>query len=451
MAVKRHILSKSTFMYGCQCPLRLFYHKFKPELKNPEDEGQESIFAAGTNVGILAQGLFPGGVNAEPPDPFSYHVSAEKTQGLIKEGVRVIYEAAFNFDGVLCAIDILVKRKGKWFAYEVKGTKKVKPQHEMDASMQYWVMTNAGIEIEDFSIVHLNGDYVRMGDLELEKLFRAESVLERVKENQAYIGEKAEELKALLKAKIEPVVEPGDQCFKPYECDFTLHCWKNVAAAQKERGEEYLDKEAVQEFLDEFEYPLYFFDFETIMPAVPEFDYSRPYQQVPFQYSLHVLRDKDEELEHLEFLGNGVSDPRLALIKQLLVDIGTKGSVVAWHQTFEIGRLKELARDFPMYGEKILAIIDRVVDLMVPFRSGKMIYLPGFEGSWSIKKVLPVMVPELSYDDLEVQDGGTASLTYAGLKDQTEEVQKVLRGHLLEYCGLDTLAMVRIWERIEVL
>ena len=447
MSIKRHILSKSTFMHGCQCPLRLYFHKFKPELRNPEDDEQTAIFAAGTNVGVLAQGLFPGGINAEPPDPFSYHLSVEKTEELIKQGANVIYEAAFNFEGLLCAIDILVRKDGRYYAYEVKGSTKVKDTFIRDASFQYYVITNSGIKLEDISIVHLDNQYVRVGDLEIGKLFAIESIHDEVKENQVFIAEKAAELKELVRAKKEPGISPGNHCFSPYECDFTAHCWKNVVKEQEDPEEECFDTESVIEFLDEFEYPLHFFDFETLMPAIPEFDYSRPYQQIPFQYSLHIQKDKGSEINHFAYLGNGKSDPRERLIIQLLKELEGSGSIVTWNKTFEITRLKEMARDFPEYGKRLTAIIERVVDLMVPFRR-KNINHPGFEGSYSLKKVLPVLVPELSYENLEVQEGGTASLMYSELKNQAKEVQKLQREQLLEYCHLDTWAMVKIIENL---
>lgn len=164
----KHILSKSTFMYGCQCPKRLFLHKFHPELRNPLNEQQKLLYTSGTNVGILAQELFPGGVNAEPPNPYSYHISVAKTKEFIENGHEIIYEAAFVFDGVLCAIDILVKIDGKWNAFEVKSSTAVKNTYIDDASLQHYVITNAGIPLEDIFIVHMNNNYVRNGRIEFK-------------------------------------------------------------------------------------------------------------------------------------------------------------------------------------------------------------------------------------------------------------------------------------------
>ena len=448
MSYKKHILSKSTFVYGCQCPKRLYLHKFRPELRNPEDDSQQAIFTSGTNVGLLAQELFPGGVNAEPPDSFSYHLSVAKTKQLIEEGAEVIYEASFLYERELCSIDILAKKDEKWFAFEVKSTTGLKPQHLVDAAFQYYVITKSGIELEDIFIVHLNNKYVRRGEINVQELFTKESIHQQVKEQQEFIETKIEELKKVVAGKIEPIVEVGKQCDNPYPCDFTDYCWKNVEEEERKSNREaFINKEYLSEFIGGLQYPLYYFDFETIMPAVPEFNESRPYQQIPTQFSLHIQKSKDSELEHIEFLGDGITDPREALIKELLISIGTVGSIVVWNSTFEVSRLKEISRDFPIYENQIHDVIERIVDLMVPFRK-KEYYHPEFNESYSIKKVLPVLVPELSYGELEIQDGGSASLIYSELKNQTEEVRTEQRKNLLEYCKLDTLAMVKILEKI---
>ncbi len=486
----KHVLSKSTFMYGCQCPKRLFLYKFKPSLRNPEDEGQQAIFAAGTNVGLLAQSLFPGGVDASPPDTFSYQKSVEKTRKLIEAGATVIYEAAFQFEEVLCALDILVRKKNKWYAFEVKGSVSVRPQYIQDASLQYHVITNSGLKLEDISIVYLNNQYERQGDLDIKQLFNTDSILGEVLEQQPFISDKIVELKVMLTLKKEPVMDIGPHCSDPYTCNFTNHCWKDFptennifslsrgpgwelyeegfkhlddipqdyalspkAAMQLNHyrtGEIFIDEKAIKGFLSEFQYPLYFFDFETIMPAVPEFDHSRPYQQLPFQFSLHIKRKPGAALEHYSFLGDGITDPREALIKEMIKLLGSKGSIIGWNASFEKTCIKKLILDFPKYEKQLSSINERWIDLMKPFQS-RWYYHPDFKGSASIKNVLPVMVPDLSYEDLDIQEGGTASLVYAQLKDQDVATQAIQRNQLLEYCKLDTMAMVRILENLEEL
>ena len=488
--MSKHILSKSTFMYGCQCEKRLFLCKFRPELRNPEDERKQAILESGTNVGLLARDLFKGGEDASPPDFYSYDKSIAKTKKLIESGAKVIYEAAFQFNEVMCALEILVNKKDKWYAYEVKGSTSVKEQYVQDAALQYHVITNSGLELEDISIVYLNNEYTRIGELDIKQLFSIESVLEPVIERQDSITEKIEELKAMLSLGKEPQVDIGPHCSDPFGCDFTEHCWQGFPkennifslaygpgwklydegfkhlddipegyplskrpAMQLEyyrSGNTHIDKEAISEFLGDFHYPLYFFDFESVQPAVPEFDHSRPYQQIPFQFSLHIKRKPDFKLEHHSFLGDGVNDPREALIGEMITLLGHKGTIIGWSIAFEKTRISELAEDFPKYKKQLLAFNERMVDLIVPFRS-RSYYHPDFEGSASIKNVLPVLVPELSYSALDIQEGGTASLVYSQLKFQDEGTRLVQCQQLLDYCCLDTLAMVRIWEKLGTL
>ncbi len=445
---KFHILSKSTFVFGCQCPKRLFLHNYKPEVRNEEEEEQLSIFSAGTNVGIIAQGLFPGGINAEPPDSFSYAQSVAKTKELIESGRKIIYEAAFVYNQVLCAIDILVNENNCWYAFDVKSTSKVKEPHITDAALQYNVITNCGIALKDISIVHLNTKYIKEGELDVNQLFTKSSVLNEVLELQSFINEKTKSLLQLVKNKTEPIIEIGDHCNIPYACDFSDYCSNGIEFIEdiSDRPEN-IDSDYIQSFLDELEYPLYFFDFETVMPVIPEFDFSRPYQQIPFQYSVHVLKSPKAKLEHYEFLGDGINDPRPELTKQLIKCLGKLGSVVVWNQGFEKTRLRELGIMFPKYTKQLEAINERVIDLMTPFRK-KAFYKRDFNESYSIKVVLPVLVPEFSYSSLTIQNGGDASAIYADLKNIPKENIEQTRKDLLEYCKLDTLAMVKILQHL---
>ena len=484
-----HILSKSTFMYGCQCTKRLYLHKHNRDLRNPEDERQQAIFDRGTNIGELARQLFKYGVDASPPDNYSYHLAVAKTTALIARDVPIVYEAAFQFEDVFCAVDILVKQGKHWYAFEVKSTNSVKDQHIQDAALQYYVMINCGLPLQDISIIHLNRAYERQGALNTKQLFTSTSVLEEVLELQLFITNKIHELKSVLALPEPPVINIGAHCFAPYPCDFTNHCWANMPEAnsvfefnasiawklfdagyrqldqipadyplppkatlqlaQARSGQVYLDAEQIRQFLKPITYPLYFFDFETIMPGIPEFDKSRPYQQIPFQFSLHIKQHATAELEHIEFLGDGITDPRPDLLEAMLAHLGTTGSIICYNMSFEKGRFNDLAKIYPEAEEKLLALTPRVVDLMIPFQK-QWYYHPSFHGSYSIKAVLPVLVPDLRYEDLDIQNGGLASLVYANLKHQDNITATLQRQALREYCKLDTLAMVKLYEVLKV-
>src|SRR6266536_5654816 len=243
----KHILSKSTFMYGCQCPKRLWLYKFHPELRDELDEQQATIFQRGTDVGLLAQQLFPGGVNAAPPTPFEYQKSVLDTAKYICDGHKIIYEAAFQHDGILCAIDILVNRNDRWFAYEIKSTASVKPQFMKDAALQFYVMTQSGLSVEDIFITHLNTKYIRHGQLDMNQLFTSVSVKKEVMELQPFVDMKANDLKNVLQLQAAPVMEMGDHCYKPYACDFQGFCSMGIVESDVE--DEYVNHHAIVEFL----------------------------------------------------------------------------------------------------------------------------------------------------------------------------------------------------------
>ena len=436
-------------MAGIQCQKRLYLSKFRRDLLPEEvDEQQQAIFDAGIDTGLLAQQLFPNGIDASPLTPFDYQKSVKRTQSYLMTN-DVIYEACFQYEGALCAIDILVRKDDLWYAFEVKGTNSVKPQHITDAAFQYYVMTRSGLPLGDISIVHFNSSYVRRGDLDVQALFTATSVLNDVIEQQDSVKENIEVLKAMLAAKVEPEIEVGTHCTNPYECPFIDHCWKDVAEEESEElsTEATVDTSSLQGFVSELKYPIYYFDFETVMYGIPPYNESSPWQALPFQYSLHQQQKPQSTCTHSEYIGDGKSDPREALILKLINDAGTKGTILAWHASFEISCLKGLIRNFPQYEKPLQSIIHRMVDLKIPF-SKKWIDIPACKGSASIKVVLPVFIPELSYEDLDIQEGMTASFVYSQLQYQDEATQQTQQKQLLEYCKLDTFAMVRIFEKI---
>ncbi len=357
-----------------------------------------------------------------------------------------------------------------------------------DAAVQYYVISNSGLAIADVSIIYINNQYTRQGELEADKLFTIESVKDQVIEMQASVKDNIKSFKKLLALKNIPQMDIGPQCSNPYACSFTGYCWKDIPQnsvfsiagmtskkkfalyndgivtledipddaplndSQWLQVESYknrtshIDKKAVADFIKSLSYPLYFLDFETFNPAVPLFNNSRPYQQITFQYSLHYKETPISDPLHFEFLADASGDPRIPFIEKLLKDIGKKGDIVVYNKPFESTRLKELARDFPVYADRIEAVLLRIKDLMIPFRQ-KQYYTPEMNGSYSIKAVLPALVPEMSYSTLEIGEGGTASRAFESLYFEEDGTRKnEIRRHLLEYCGTDTLAMVKIYE-----
>lgn len=444
----RHTLSKSTFMRGMQCPKSLWLHKHKPELRDEMTEQQAAIFQSGTDIGLLARQLFDAGIDAAPPTPYEYQKSVADTAKYIRKGVNIIYEAAFQYEGVLAAIDILVKKKDKWYAFEVKGTTGVKDQHKLDAALQYYVITGTGLPLADISIIHLNNKYIRQGELDIQQLFTATSVRKEVKQLQKSIHEKAVELKGIAGQKLMPDIKPDDHCFVPYDCDFYGFCSKGLPEETLPPEEEYINRPYIKEFLAGLNYPLNFLDFETWMTAVPGQDGHWPFRQVPFQYSLHIQHKKNADMQHRYYLAEGPHTPHQHFAESLVQSIEKKGTVLVYNKTFENTILNHLKAEFGHLADSIEQIQGRMVDLMTPFR--KNYRLPAMQGSYSIKYVLPALVPELSYNNLTIGNGGDASAAFYNLKHMESEKEKqAIRKALLEYCGLDTMAMVRIVEKLK--
>jgi hypothetical protein len=370
----------------------------------------------------------------------------------------------------------------------VKMSTAVKDYHMDDMALQRYAFRGAGYQIRKSILMHLNNQYVRFGDLKIAELFTLENCTEVVRNRMSAVQANVAALIQMLNRVDEPVIAPGEQCYDPFECDYIAHCigpgpefpvqnifrpgWRldtlladnildvrdipvgfdaterQLIAMQACRGNQvYTNRSRIAEWLEELQYPLYFLDYETINPPVPLFDNSRPFQQIPFQFSLHIQRSKGGALEHVAFLHTDTSDPRPDLIRRLIDSCGTEGSVVVYNQAFENRINNELGAAFPEFKDALDNISDRMQDLLIPFRS-RFIYHPQMNGSASLKSVLPAFVSGLSYDDLIIRDGETASLMYLNcIKDAVSDQEKarIFQG-LKSYCALDTLAEVKLLE-----
>ena len=476
-------ISKSDYVLWVKCPNALWFKKFRKDL---QPEMNTAVLERGTAVGELACDAFPDGVRITAK-PWEYAAVAQ-TLDAMHNNAPFIYEATLSTPtGEYCAVDILRNNNdGTWDIIEVKSTTSPHEYHYLDASFQRFVFMSCGVRIRNCYIMILNKDYVRHGALNLSELFAMHPVESDDLRDMDVVAADIEKIRATLAAPVSDTVISKARCNKFYECGYKFHCWRNVPSysvfdvfrgatadeiyaqygadltkipaelysKQMYAGdiEAFLDNidvvrpEILAEFTKNLTWPLYFLDYESIQPAVPMFDNSRPYQQICFQFSLHVQRAPGGALEHYEYLHEDAStDPRPGLIKRLIETIGNTGSVIVYNQSFEEVRNREMATDFPEYADALGAINSRMVDLLIPFRY-RGLYRPCQCGSASIKQTLPAFVPDMSYTNLGIHNGTEASEQFMAFMcgTQTPEQTSQMLTNLREYCGQDTLAMVRL-------
>ncbi|MDR0978535.1 MAG: DUF2779 domain-containing protein [Lachnospiraceae bacterium] len=483
-------LSKSKYCKSIQCNKILWLDKFKPEER--AELALESRFETGHEVGELAKGLFGEYSDVE----FSQNLNEmlQKTKEYLEAGSSVITEASFAYDNNFCSVDILKNNEGKLDIYEVKSSTEIKDIYIEDISYQVYVLKKLGYEVQSANLIYLNNKYIRKGELDLNRLFKIEDVTEIVEHKQDEVHKKIIEINKYMQNEEEPTKDIGIHCQKPYGCAYWKYCSKHLPEksvfnlrrlkSQKkfemyysgkytfedlineklnERILEQIDfevndkptkieKDEIKYFLDELYYPLYFLDFETYQPAIPEYDGIRPYMQVPFQYSLHYIEKEGDELKHKEFLAKEGTDPRRALAERLVQDIPTNSCVIAYNMSFEKTRIRELAAIYKDLSSHLMDIHNNIKDLMIPFQK-RNFYSKELAGSYSIKQVLPTLFPndeELDYHSLPlIHNGGEAMDAFPKMQNMSKEEIAEIRYGLLEYCKLDTLAMVKIWQKLK--
>ncbi len=484
-------ISKSQFIKGHQCPKALWLSLNRKDLKAPVTVAQQKLFDQGHEVGNLAKALFPEGLEIKA-EYWEGEKAVQLTNSAIKSGKKIIFEAtAASIDGLYARIDILKKVGTQWDLIEVKSSTEVKNYHLWDLAAQRYAFEKAGYKIRKTYLMLINNEYIKKGEIEPAKLLKYEDITTETSDLQKAVKDLLPELLKVIKKRKEPSREIGDHCKSPFECEFKAYCWAHVPkysvynlikGEQREEllaqgilhprdipeglltgkkeldlkcaksGKMHMDKGAIKDFLKTLKYPIYFLDYETIAPAVPLYDGTSPYKAVPFQFSCHVIRKKDSDLEHIEFLHDGSGDPRIPFIENLIKAVGKKGSIVAYNAPYEKMINDSLISQFPAYASDLKAINLRFIDLLIPFRS-RAIYHPDMKGSASLKAVLPVFEPGLSYQSLELQDGATASIIYESICKgwiKGEEKERMVEA-LKEYCLVDTLGMVKLIEVLEKL
>ena len=477
------MLTKSAFMQYYECPIAFWLAKHRPDLLPAVSPATQRIFDMGKEVDVLAHQLYPDGVEAAGFNREGWR----STQKLIAGSAQVIFQPTAVAEPLTCRADILTRHGAKWDLREVKMTNSVQPKHIFDVGFQRICFENAGVEIGRTFLVHLNRDYVRQGAIDPEKLFISEDITDEVLEKMDEIKEEIAKVLAMLKWTKAPDSRLIDLCGTPKSCEFLKYYCDGVAGVTEMAGEidpahllalvqrgiiapeklsgellaragyapeepfTEIDAPTIRRELKKLAYPLYFFDYETWSSAIPPFDGTRPHQAIPFQYSLHIQDAPDAEIRHVEFLATKFENPVPELLARLKRDIGPAGSVIVWFESFEKGRNEEMAEMMPEYADFLNAVNERVFDLYLIFKIKNEMYANSeFQGSASLKAVLPVLCPELSYENLEIQEGQTASASWPVLTgaDTPLAEKKKLEKDMLAYCERDTEAMVGILARL---
>jgi len=501
-------LSKSKYLNGLQCR-KLIWCLYNAKDKVPAyGAATQAIFDQGHEIGHLAKSLFPGGLEIEG-EPWDYNGLLDRTGQALRKKIP-LYEAAFGYGNAFARTDILNPvGDGAWDLIEVKSSTEVKPVHIDDLTLQKYVVEGSGLRVRKCILMHINNAYVRAGAVEVDKLFTQADVTAKVIEKSACVEPNLAKLVKVIRQKKVPDIKIGPRCDDPYGCILKEICWaflpenspltlsgfskekaftlihqgilkisdvpETVALNEKQviqleavrTGCRHVDPGAIRAFLKTLVYPISFLDFETFMTAIPLYDGVRPYQQVPFQFSLHIVSASATSAttrsslttestgspgagpSHHSYLSDGRSDPSPMILELLRERLGDSGSIVCYYAAFERGVLNRAVEATPEYHQWWTAAQTRLVDLLGPFRAFAF-YHPEQSGSASLKAVLPALTGE-GYDSLDIADGETASREYLRVTfgDADAEERARVRGQLEDYCSLDTMGMIRIVEALK--
>lgn len=490
-------ISKTDYLVYRDCPKNAWLKKHRPDIykKYPLSSFEKLIIQTGNEVEEVARELFPTGVLIHGRD----EDAEEETAEYLEAKEETLFQPVFHKEGFLAAVDVLKldEETGRYTICEIKASNDIDENiHYYDLAFQVNLLRMCGLDVGKMQLLYLNKDYVREGELEITKLFKIDDVTSEIEDLCEDVAEEMETALSYLSNKTEPK-GPCSCIFKgrsghcttfdysnPNIPEYSVHDISRIGLSKAKLRELIdgnifelhnipesmdfseiqqnqidahvfdkitIDRESIREELEKLTFPLYFLDYETFPSAIPRFDGFSPYDHIPFQYSLHVLHSPDDkEPEHFEFLYSEKDDPSMALAEALQEDIGPTGSVIVWNKGFERGRNEEIAERIPEAKEFMDSVNARLYDLMDVFK--KQFYVhKNFRGSTSIKKILPVLAPELSYKNLAIKEGGTASESWN--KITTTKISKTEKNKIIKdlktYCGLDSYAMYAIWRTLE--
>ena len=485
MANPKGRLTKSGYVKGLQCDKLFWIYQNRRELLPEPDASTQARFDQGQIVGDLAKTLYPDGIEIDWMGADDGGVARTRAALLNR---KPIFEAVIQHGSLYARPDILKPAPGGlWDLIEVKSSSKVKNDHIPDVAFQKHVYEKSGVRIRRCFVMHVDTSYVRKGALECGKLLHKEDVTGDVEEILGDVRFEARRMLSVMSKECCPEVQVGDQC---KDCDLYDECWdflpehhvftllrggqksfdlmdtgilrikdipgdfqltpkQSIQVACEKTGKPHVEPGKIQSFLKQLEYPLYFLDFETFMAAVPPYDEMSPYEQIPFQYSLHAVPSPGARAVHQSYLSNGKGDPRPEVLGALKTQLDRTGSIIAYNAAFEIRVLKSCAKHFPKYEKWLEFILPRFVDLLVPFREFHY-YHPNQDGSASLKAVLPALTSR-SYEGLEIADGEAASLRFRDMAfgNLPAAEKSKIRKALEIYCHQDTEGMIDILKALE--
>ena len=473
-------ISKSAFIKAEQCLKHFYLYRNHPYLRDKLSKEKQLIFKRGIDVGIFAQQLFPNGIDVTVGEKRNQELFAQKTKDLINQGITTIYEATFIFDNLLVMVDILQKQGDTWTAYEVKSSLKITDTYVKDACFQYFVIKNCLPNLTEFNLLTLNPKYILEGDLDIKQLFKTTSVMRDAVKNSDYFKHKAEIAKLTLEQNKIPDIKIGTHCFQPYTCDFLGTCWKDTqdpssvfsigklskqtlfefydnnikrideidintidkkeirvqVIAAKEQKEQ-IEKQSLGAFITHIKTPICSLDIEVWMPAIPYYQGTKPFQLVPFLFSM--IHEENGELKKYSYFKPIKDDNRKAFLETIITSTKPFASILMFDKSLEENILNQLVELFPEYRKDIIELKSKIIDLAEPIQKGNY-YHPDMQGNFTLKSLAPIVNLELGFNTLDIQSGVSAMYIYESLLTQENVIeQETVKQQLIDYCEMDAL------------
>jgi predicted RecB family nuclease len=487
-------ISKSAFIKSEQCLKHFYLYKNHAYLRDNLSKEKQLIFKRGNDVGVFSQQLFPNGIDVTIGEKRDQQLFAQKTKDLIEKGETTIYEATFIYDGLLVMVDILNKQDDNWIAYEVKSSLKITETYVKDACFQYYVIKNCLPNLIDFNLLTLNPKYVLGAELDIQSLFKKTSIIKDAIKNTDYFSHKTQEAKFILEQGKIPDIKIGTHCFQPYTCDFLGSCWKNTSVENSiftlgklskptlfelynqniktieelpaVNENEFLNKKEIQiqiesvkkqleqinipeikSFISNIKEPICSLDIEVWMPALPFYEGTKPFQQIPFLFSM--VNKNNNTYEKYSYFKPIENDNRLEFLETILEKTKPFNTILMYDKSLEESVLNQLAELYPTYRTDINTFKQKIVDIAEPIQKANY-YHPKMQGNFTLKSIAPILNSEFDFSALTIQSGITAMYIYESLLLETNVFEsQQIKEQLIEYCELDALVTLEFFSYLK--